>query len=283
MSKLVNIAIVLATIALAAAPVINDQLRIEVARWYLAAATNRVADGLEIQTQLAGAEAWGGDVSGLRDYWLLRAEQALASSPSEVAAVIASAVARDKSNFDIGYRFAQRLAQHAYFSEAVAVLEAALVGELRQIPVMLNELAYFRALAAIDLDRALDDVDQALADSPNAPDLRDTRAWVLFQMGKPQQAIEDVDFAVQAFDNMGPAGLMEETMGWLEQRLVRPPDPRSADDTLTRREAGDLLWGRGVVHYHRAKILEALGRAEESQKEFDWLLQHKLPADDRLY
>jgi hypothetical protein len=52
---------------------------------------------------------------------------------------------------------------------------------------------------------------------------------------------------------------------------------------LTRREAGEILWGQGAVHYHRAKILEALGRTAEAEQEFQWLRDRKLPTDDRLF
>lgn len=283
MTKFVNTLIVLATLALVSLPVIYDQLPTEIARWYLASAANRVSRGEPVDAQLAQARAWGGELSELRDYWLLRCEQALATSPASVASVVSEAVARDPAYFDIGYHMAQRLAEHAEFAEAVAVLEAALVGELRQVPRILNELAYFRALAGIELDRALQDIERALEANPDAPEQRDTRAWVLFQMGRPQEALADADFAVQAFDRLGPRTTLEKGLAWLEQRIAPPPEPRSAEQTLTRREAGELLWDRGAVHYHRAKILEALGRSEEAQEEFDWLHKHRLPADERIY
>ncbi len=283
MSRFLNIAIVLATIAVVATPVVHDQFRDEVARWYLASAANRVATGLDIQPQLKQAERWGDDLSSLRDYWWLRAEQALADSPDKLASVIEQAVARDKTNVDIGIKFARRLSNNSLFHEATAVLEATCIDELRQQPGILNELAYYRSLSARELDRALKDINQALQDEPDAAELRDTRGWVLFQMGKPHEAIDDADYAVKAFDGLGPSGMVEETLFWLEQRLAGPPEPRAADDVLSRREAGELLWGRGAVHYHRAKILEALGREEEAQAEFNWLRERKLPTDERVF
>jgi tetratricopeptide (TPR) repeat protein len=283
MSKLLNFTIVTIAIGLVVTPVVRDQFRIEVARWYLAEGANRVAEGQDIQNQLEHAQAWAGDVTALRDFWLLRAEQALAESPAKLPAVIAEAVARDKYNFDIGYSMALRLAKRADFREAIAVLQAAIIDELRELPDSLNDLAYYRSLASLELDQALEDINLALEQAPDAPQLRDTRAWVLFQMGKPQAALADADFAVQEFDALQPSGLIGKTLIWLEQRLAGPPQPRSEDALLTRREAGELLWVRGVVHYHRAKILEALGRTEEAEQEFQWLRDRKLPADERLY
>lgn len=283
MSKLLNIAIVLATIGLVLAPVAQSQFASEIARWYLADAANRVTAGEDIQRQLAKAKYWCGDVTGQRDYWLLRTEQAMASAPGEVEKVIREAVARDKSNFKIGINAAMRLSQNSLFAEAAAVLEASCVDGLRDSYEILNHLAYYRALATSDLDQALRDINQALEQRPDDPAVRDTRAWVLFQMGKPHEAIKDADFAVKEFDNASVSEFYGETLGWLEERLAGPPEPRSDDGILTQREAGEFLWGRGVVHYHRAKILEALGRSEEAEAEFQWLRKRKLPADERAF
>lgn len=283
MTKILNIIIVLATVGLVTAPVVRDQFQTEVARWYLAAGANRVEQGLPIDEQLANARLWAGDLSGLRDYWLLRAEQALVTTPDQVAEVIGQAVAKDQSFFDIGYLIAHRLAQQSQFKEAAAVLQASLIDELRDMPTILNELAYYQALAGIDLDQALARINQALERLPDAPELRDTRAWVLFQMGRPQDAIADADFAVERYDAQATNNSLGDTLGWLEERLSGPPEPLAEDAVLTRREAGELLWGRGAVHYHRAKILEALGRTDEAEQEFDWLRRQHLPTDDRLF
>lgn len=60
-------------------------------------------------------------------------------------------------------------------------------------------------------------------------------------------------------------------------------EPISEDGLLTAPEAGQLLWSAGVCHYHRAKILEGLGRSEQAEPDWQWLKQNKLPADDRLH
>ena len=85
--------IVLAAIGLAAAPVIADQFRNEVARWYLAEASNRLVSDRDSTHQLEQARRWAENVTDLRDYWIFRCEQALADSPKKVAAVIDAAVA----------------------------------------------------------------------------------------------------------------------------------------------------------------------------------------------
>ncbi len=55
-------------------------------------------------------------------------------------------------------------------------------------------------------------------------------------------------------------------------------------DTYLTSETADLsIWTRGVMRYHRAKILEKLGRSEEAKADWDWLKEQNLPPDDRLH
>ncbi|MCA9158011.1 MAG: hypothetical protein KDA72_06775 [Planctomycetales bacterium] len=275
--------IVLATIGLVAAPVIADQFRTEVARWYLAEASNRLVAERDSSHQLEQAGRWAEDVTDLRDYWIFRVEQALADSPKKVAAVIAEAVAKRKSNAFLANTYSMQLASRGLFAEAVDVLEAGKIPELDDNLEWLNNLAYFRALAGVDLDQALSDIDRVLAKTPHAADARDTRAWVLFQMGNPQLALEDADFAVKSLTVTGDASWLDSSLTWLEDNVLTPREPQTPTKLFTRREAGERLWRIATLHYHRAKILEALGRDEEADKEFQWLKEHNLPIDGSIY
>lgn len=286
-STLSTTLIVLATIGLVAAPVIADQFRTEVARWYLAEAANRIVAERDSSHQLEQARRWAGDVTDLRDYWIFRVEQALADSPTKVAAVIGEAVAQRKSNAFLADSYSMRLANSHFFAEAVDVLEAGKIPEIDLDPEYLdkrlNNLAYFRALAGIDLDQALSDIDRVLARTPNAAGVRDTRAWVLFQMGNPQRALEDADFAVASVTATGNSGWFDSSLTWLEEHVLTPRQPQTPKKLLTRREAGERLWGVAALHYHRAKILEALGRDEEADEEFQWLTERNLPIDGSVF
>ena len=275
--------IVLITIGLVAAPVVADQFRTEVARWYLAAAVNRLVAGRDSSHQLEQARRWAENVSDLRDYWIFRAEQALASSPQEVAGVIGAAVAQRKSNTFLADSYSTRLASGRFFSEAVAVLEASQIPEFEDDPQRLNNLAYFRALAGINLDQALSDINRVLAKAPDNAGVRDMRAWVLFQMGNPQLALEDADFAVASVTATADGGWFDSSLAWLEENVLTPREPQSPTKLLTRREAGEHLWTIGTLYYHRAKILEALGRDEEAEKDFQWLNEHNLPTDGSVF
>ncbi len=274
----------LATVALPLAPVIANQFRSEIARWYLAEATNRIKSDKPTSTLVSQAQAWAQqDIEDLRDYWIFRAEQTLHDAPQEVAAVLRQAVEHDKSNFFLAHDYAERLAAGSYFEEAAQTLEVGTIPELKDEPLILNGLAYFRALAGIDLDRALEEIERALATNPKSAAMRDTRAWVLFKMGKPLDALEDANFAIEALQAEVPTHWLDQTLHWLDENLAGPPEPSVPGRTLTRREAGEQLWGTGALYYHRAKILEALGRTDQAQADLLWLRQRHLPEDDRIY
>lgn len=282
-STFITSLVVVGTIGLVLAPVIADQFRTEVARWYLAAATNRIVAERDIAHQVEQAKRWAGDVTELRDYWIVRAEQALADSPDGVAEVVSQAVAQNKLNFFLADSYSQRLADNRFFSQAVAVLEAGAIPELENSPGRLNNLAYFRALAGIDLDEALVDINRGLESNPNDAGKRDTRAWVLYQMGKPQLAIEDADFAVSATTPQAEAGWLDRLLAWLEEHMLTHREPEGSTKVFTRREAGEQLWAVGTLFFHRAKILEALGRTEEAERDFQWLRERHLPTDDSIF
>ena len=282
-STVINRIVVLATVGLALSPVLADQFRPEVARWYLAEATNRIVADRDSGHQVEQARRWASDVSELRDYWIFRAEQALTASPEDVVEVVSQAVKQNKLNFFLADSYAQRLADQRFFKEAVAVLEAGAIPELKDSPQRLNNLAYFRALAGIDLDEALVDINRALESDPSAAGMRDTRAWVLFQMGKPQLALEDADFAVSAVTPQSDSGWFDRSLAWLEEQALAHREPAAESKVLTRREAGEQLWAVGTLFCHRAKILEALGRSEEAERDFQWLRDRHLPTDDSIF
>lgn len=281
------------------------------------------SDRLEAR-HLAQAAKWVDDISELRDYWLYRImksielhqqiasgtlpmktanlpDNQLSSHGSEqeaaagvdnqilpVSKIVAEAIKKDQANFTLGLNYAsEELFRRRQFAEAVAVLEVSCIDNLRDNFYFLNQLAYFRALAGIELDQALVDINRALAQVPEEGSwqgaLRDTRAWILFQMGKPLEALPDADFAVKQVEQEPDLGLMGDTLQWLEQTLTGRPKPRSADKILTRKEAGAALWGKATLYYHRARILQALGRTEQAESDYDWLRRHQLPTDERLF
>jgi hypothetical protein len=52
---------------------------------------------------------------------------------------------------------------------------------------------------------------------------------------------------------------------------------------LTQYNVDKLTWSRGVLRYHRAMILEKLGRTDEANSDWKWIEEKRLPPDDRLH
>jgi hypothetical protein len=166
--------------------------------------------------------------------------------------------------------------------------------------IELNQLAYTRCLAHVELDEALTDINLALEKRtvgwPSSPiadeaSLRDTRAWILYRLGRLEDALIDADFAVKAAERFG---LLQRILAWLQelfgefttmQTAAKPTDTEKSENVSWRTEAEvpQDIWSRGVMRYHRAKILTDLGRGDEARADWDWLAQHRLPPDDHLH
>ncbi|QDV25086.1 tetratricopeptide repeat protein [Aureliella helgolandensis] len=304
--RLSTLAIIGCTALIPIAPIIADQAYKEVARWHIAAAMNAVQlQSGDPEPHLERAREWSQNSPALlRDYWLFRLKNALQNDPQSIAEVVKAAIAESPDNRLLGLYGSTLLASQQKFAEAAEVLELAVIPEnLAKSATLLNQLAYFRALSGLDLDQALEDIDAALAlDTPSGSEsanweLLDTRAWVLFRMGRSVEALTAIDEAIALAEK-------ETGKNWLSQGLdflsgladakIAPQeteDPESPQEVaaeqepepISANEAGNVLWGVGVVHYHRAKILEALGRTEEAEVELQWLRDRRLPTDDRLY
>lgn len=261
----------------------------EIAKWHLAAAANAIdlGDG-DFDESLLRAERAHGDLTALHDYWVLRVKRAIQSERGshrqQIAQIIQDAKRADADYVQLGrYAFFHLEAQDE-FALAVKVYELILSEAQRESPDELNQLSYLRSLAGIELDQALVDINRALEHYPENEALRDTRAWVLFQMGRPLEALEDADFAVQTLEER-LAKLADDPIARVARYLEESPvsvDP-SSTEPLTAAQAGPILWNEGVLRYHRARILESLGRDDEAQADWSWLEKRRLPRDASLH
>lgn len=282
--------IVAAPILLVLLPVLGGQTQDEMARWHLAAAANSLKlNNEDFEANLRKAAEKSKDLGGLRDYWLLRVMQALEQSPESLPELVAEAMEKNRSFAGVGLYAGQQLESQARFALAVKVMESSLTPANRKNVNNLNFLAYIRSLAGIELEQALEDINQVLDEYPNIPEFRDTRAWVLFQMGKPVEALEDANFAVQKLETRSAwpawASFMGEVEGLakeLEEKLGGVSRSSSDETVLNESEVPMDVWRDAVVRYHRARILESLGRIDESEEDFDWLRERRLPIDDTV-
>jgi len=120
-------------------------------------------------------------------------------------------------------------------------------------PEALNHRAYIRALVGRDLREALADIDRAIAGASGpSPEFLDTRGFILHLLGRQQEAIDDLNVAIDSAQNDRRRLLMltgHIDPGELAYRL------RSADHALA------------VMHHHRGLACRELGLVRQAEQD----------------
>jgi tetratricopeptide (TPR) repeat protein len=144
-------------------------------------------------------------------------------------------------------RVLQRLERHED-----AIRDASQAVRLRPSAEMLNERAYTRAIAGLELEKALEDIKQALAEEQDNLNFLDTRGYIYLRRGQYAQALDDLDKAVEMTRKNPPfAGF-----------------PFAGNDPRRRRAiARDYQHGLAVMLHHRGEVHEKLGHAELAEKD----------------
>lgn len=117
-----------------------------------------------------------------------------------------------------------------------------------------NDMAYFSALLGDHLDDALKQVEKALAERPEEPAFLDTRGYILHRMGRNEEALADVQEAVETLEKAGAP-----SMG---------PQARKAF---------------AVIVYHRSLIYDALGKSVEALQDRERVRELGFQPDERLF
>lgn len=139
----------------------------------------------------------------------------------------------------------------AALADADRVVSLATPGD----PEALNFRAYVRALVGRDLAGALADIDAAIAAVGDAsPELLDTRGFVLFLAGRTQEAIDQLNLAIDGMQQH------RRQLALLAGRLDR--------DEFARRMRS-LDHGLAVMHHHRGLACEQAGLLEQAKQDLD--------------
>ena len=191
---------------------------------------------------------------------------------------------------------------------AVDILQTCFPPLEKRSSVANNELAYFRSLQMKELDVALKEINAALAANPDVPEFLDTKAWVLHGLNRNEVAIKFINESIsQSYellkkefsnpkDGKDFCQLFEPDTPTQSPSVENPPvepesvEPESVDSKvgvekvedplamirkrfpLSNRNAVDTLAKKiAVLRFHRACILDDLGRTEESEVDYAWL------------
>lgn len=182
------------------------------------------------------------------------------------------------------------------FNAAYQILVAGYPGPDARTNNERNQLAYFSALANRDLPSALVDIEKAIAESTDLKPLEmatylDTKAWVLFRLKRYDEALIAIDQTIKATDKGTAETAFVPGVKVIIQAFLKGQSPftrRALDDnsdpfSTLLPDLADFLKSFAVYRYHRAEILEGLGRVDEADKEYDWLQDRGFNDFNRLY
>jgi tetratricopeptide (TPR) repeat protein len=117
----------------------------------------------------------------------------------------------------------------------------------RELPELLNNRAYIRALGNLDrkeLEAGLDDIQRAMAMVRRNPEYIDTRGYLYHLLGKQDEALKDLNHAIAL------------TM-------------RNKDELNSAQDDERFAHNLAVMHYHRALVHQASGKTKEANADMD--------------
>jgi tetratricopeptide (TPR) repeat protein len=266
-------------------PLVRKALPLEYAKWQLAAAANAVAhsDWEEADKRLETAEKSSSAVRTLPDYWgvylrLLNGDPNRNGSTDSLIDELREAISENSQNRLAGNWLVELLSEQGRFSEALECMKLTLGESGAQGAIQLNQLAYHRSLANVELDQALKDIDVALQDFPDEPSFLDTKAWIFYRQKRFEEALSAIQLALsqilpeipvelrEAPEDYDPAGLGIAPLGKLPKTVLK--------------ERFDVI---AVIRFHRMKILEALGREEEALADYRAIRFWGIEPSEKLY
>ncbi|MFZ4733734.1 MAG: hypothetical protein ACOYK7_14440 [Pirellulales bacterium] len=133
-------------------------------------------------------------------------------------------------------------------ADATTVVDRSAPGD----PDALNHRAYVRALVGRKLPEALADIDAALAtvDEPASAELLDTRGFILHLLGRDQEALEQMNEAIE---------------GMLQQR--RRVRFAGDDGVIAKLRLRTIEQGLAVMFQHRGLICAKVGHEEQARQD----------------
>ena len=303
--NLLNRLILAATIALPTIPVLRDYYPGTAARWMMAQAANEFDRGNPEKAErlLDGAYSQSSDILSDPHFWqqLDRIEESDSSKNSELKSKIFDRFIRELRDTAVranaAMSRAESLSKNKNFEAAARLLKENLPAREERNPRQNNLLAYMRALAGIELDDALLDIDRALKFDSNGS-LLDTKGWVLHRLGRNEEALQILNQALEDLESNWRSNQK------LEQFLSRVSEIAGEGTTESDSESKALGTGLdqlldefpevarilpeitdvlAVMHYHRMRIYESLGKTEEMHRELRWLQLFSRKGLDEIY
>ncbi len=283
------------------------------AKWTIASAANEYLDGHpdKAEESLKQAAVLSHQVATEPEYWNLKFDLVFnKEKPSNetIAALFEESVALITRTPAFQRRIlAQLVGEHFHLRReneyAVKMMEKFFPAISKRTVNENNFLAYARALSKKELETALTEVDAALvADGTSRIELLDTKAWVLHGLGRDKDALAFIEESIKKLHSelKQVKGIPTKDRGKFEELFVTEVEEGSKTDStapppLSRMEGlkKEFSYLRpidlelqakriAVVRFHRACILDELGRTDESELDYRWLDQFGFTEPEKL-
>ena len=255
-AALVTLAVILGAISLVAIPIASVWLPQEIARWHEAAAADKSLDddfdgAIE---SIDRALHWNPD---RRELLIYRARYQLDQDNPRGALDDLNQLIQAEPRLEPAYMLRSQACQSlGRYQAAVDDWKRIRALQVQQgqalSPIVRNGLAYARALAGIELDEAMKDINIALEVYPGQAALLDTRGFVALQAGDAERALDDLDQAVRVAEDD------------LQEGVEAQP---TYDVRYHRQEEENRKREVAVLRYHRALAYQELGRTKEAEQD----------------
>lgn len=287
-------------------PIARRWIPYEIGLWKVAEAGNHFRDGkLDLASRsMEQAESWSKEVLTSADYSELMMNLLIEKGDSERALGLLKTL-KLQGNPSVaaqaGLRASRYFASGQDYLRALQALQISTPPDARSSPTFLNQVAYMKAMAGVDLETALIEIDTALKFLPDAS-LLDTKAWILFQAQKYEEAAGMAERAVEEFEKAARengvyvgekddlvAKLLEpssttEVPSALQQHRDRMKAVLAESQPRRRYEMVEqsAVQTAAVLRYHRANIYDALRKTDLAKRDWNWLECHHFQDESLL-
>jgi tetratricopeptide (TPR) repeat protein len=284
----------------------------EVARWHVAVADVALYQGdlEQFESSREAAIEWNPEIVSYIPYnMLLQKKYEIEGKPTKILELFRDLL-RSPETINFALQVAYKQDRRGDFKTAfllIREIESLLESAGDRLPAdLLNQFAYARASADDDLEKALEQINEALrriepnSETPSPQQksklvaYRDTRAWILYRLGRYDDALVDANFAVET-----DTALLGELLEKSDPIEALPEIDRSGFDELSEneriisvhkqleKEFETLLlsprFASGVLRYHRSQILRELGLEEQAEEDMKWLENNNLTEPEILH
>ena len=264
-------------VSLVIGPLVYFALPGEIARWRIASAEEKRLNGDvkgAIQALDLALEEDPNNSQLLRARAKWRLENKDYSAALEDLDKLCQQRPDDESLVILRIEILQSMGRHAdAVTQAKELLEMGTLQIATVRAIKLNLLAYSRALANIEIDEGLTDIDEAIRIRGETFELIDTRGYLYYRDGDLDRALNDLNRAVEIAE--------EEYEQWLKES--KQGRMGLSDDREMQLQSRQQAKPVAVIRYHRALVHQALKHSDDAATDNKRVRELGFEPNDELF